>query len=293
MNAHKNARLVPHSQVVLMRRVVEDGQTLKSAAAAFGVCPKTAAKWVVRFRTEGIAGLRDRSSRPHKLRQPTPEYVIRRIETLRCQRWTGLRVATKLGISSTVSRTLRRFGLSRIKDIDPLLPPRRYERSRPGEMIHIDIKKLGRFKAPGHPITGWHTGMHRSGGAGWEYLHVCIDDCSRVAFSAVMPDQTVRSAIAFLQATVAYYQNLGITIECVMTDNGPCYTSRIFRISVPSSTSAISGPNPTPREPTARPSASYRPPSGNGLMRPPIRHSRNEATSFQPGFIYIIGTTSR
>ena len=202
----------------------------KAAAAAFGICPKTAAKWVARFRTESIAGLRYRSSRPHKLRQPAPEYFIRRIETLQRQRWTSQRIATELGIApSTVSRTLRRLGLSRIKDIDPLPPPRRYERSRPGEMIYIDIKKLGRFKTPGHRITEWHTGMHRSGGAGWEYLHVCIDDYSRVAFSAVMPDQTARSAIAFLQAAVAYYQNFGITIERAMTDNGPCYTSRIFR----------------------------------------------------------------
>ena len=161
MNAHKNARLTPYSRAVLVCRVVEDGQTPKAAAAAFGVCPKTAAKWVARFRTEGIAGLRDRSSRLHKLRPPAPKYVIHRIETLRRQRWTGQRIATELGISpSTVSRTLRRLGLSRIKDIDPLPPPRRYERSRSGEMVHINIKKLGRFKALGHRITGWHTGMH-------------------------------------------------------------------------------------------------------------------------------------
>ena len=148
---------------------------------------------------------------------------------MRHQRWTGQRIATEFGISpSTVNRTLRSLGLGRIKDISPLPPPRRYERSRLGEIIHIDIKQLRLFKAPGHRITGWHTGMHRSGGAGWEYLHVCINDHSRVAFSAVMPDQTARSAIAFLQAVVAYYQNFGITIERVMTDNGPCYTSSIF-----------------------------------------------------------------
>ena len=230
MNAHKNARLTPHSRAVLVRRVLEGGQTPKAAAAAFGVCPKTAAKWVARFRTEGIAGLRYRSSRPHKLRHPTPEYVIRRIEALRHQRCTGQRTATELGPSpSTVSRTLRLLRLSRIKDIEPLPPPNRYERSRPGEMFHIDIKKLGLFNTPGHRITGWHTGMHRSGGAGWEYLHVCIDDRSRVAFSAVMPDETARSAIAFLQAAIAYYQNFRITIERVMTDNGSCYISKIFR----------------------------------------------------------------
>ena len=149
------------------------------------------------------------------------------------------------------SCTLRRLKLSRIKDIGPLPPPCRYERSRPGEMIHIDIKKLGRFKAPGYRITGWHTGMHRSGGAGWEYLHVCIDDRSRVAFSAVMPDGTARSAIAFLQAAAAYYQKFGITIERIMMDNGSCYTSKVFR-DLCTDLTAISVPDSIPREPTKR-----------------------------------------
>ena len=167
MNTHKNARLTPHSPTVLVRRVLEDGQTPKAAAVAFGVCPKTAAKWVARFRTEGIASLRDRSSRPHKLRHPTPECVIRRIKALWRQQWTSQRTATELGISPlTVSRTLRRLRLSRIKDIEPLPPPCRYGRSKSSEMIYIDIKKLEHFNAPGHRITGWHTGMPRSGGVG-------------------------------------------------------------------------------------------------------------------------------
>ena len=157
-------------------------------------------------------------------------------------------------------------------------------------MIHIDIKKLGHCKTPGHRITGWHIGMHRSCGAGWEYLHVCIDDYSRVAFSAMMPEEIARSAVAFLQAAVAYYQNFRITMEHIMTGNGPCCTSKVFRNSVPSSASAIPVPNPTPREPTARPNASYRSPSGNGPIRPPIRPPRNDATRFQLGFIAIIGT---
>ena len=132
-------------------------------------------------------------------------------------------------------------------------------------MIHIDIKKLGRFKAPGHRITGWYTGMHRSGSAGWEYLHVCIDERSRVAFRAVMPDETARSAIAFLQAAVAYYQNFGITIERVMTDNGPYYTSKVFRNLCTDLNIPISAPDPTPREPTERLNDSYKPPQGMGL----------------------------
>ena len=202
----------------------------KAAAAAFGVCPKTTAKWVARFRTEGIAGLRDRSSRPHKLRQSAPKYIIRRIETLRRQRWTGQRIGPvdrHLSVHRQSHSPLPQA--EQDQGYRPPLPPCRYERNRPGEMIHIDIKKLGRFKAPGHRITGWHASMHRSSDAGWEDRDVCIDDRSRVAFSAVMPDETARSAIAFPQAAVAYYQNFGTTLERIMTDNGPCYTSKVFR----------------------------------------------------------------
>ncbi len=161
-------------------------------------------------------------SQPHKLHNPTSEYVVRQIEVLWHQRWTDQRATAELGISpSTVSRTLHRLGPSRIKDINPLPLPRRYGRSRPGEMIHIDIKKLKHFKVPRHRITGWHTGMHRSGGAGWEYLHVCIDNYSCVAFSTVMLDKNARSEIVFLQAAGACYQNFEITMERVMIDNGP------------------------------------------------------------------------
>jgi len=144
-------------------------------------------KWVAHFRAEGSQGLQDRSSRPHTLRQPTPAAVVRQIAALRRQRCTGAQIAAELGVSTaTVSRILRRLGLNRLSALEPAEPVRRYERAHPGELIHIDIKKLGRFDRPGHRVTGDRTGQSNSRGVGWEYLHVCIDDHSRVAFSQIM-----------------------------------------------------------------------------------------------------------
>ncbi|RWA58094.1 IS481 family transposase, partial [Mesorhizobium sp.] len=142
---------------------------------------------------------------------------------------TGKHIAHEVGVSpATVSRVLKRAGLSRLRDIEPAEPVRRYEREKPGEMIHIDIKKLGRFERVGHRITGDRVGQSNSRGVGWEFVHVCIDDASRVAFSQVLPDQRKESAIAFLKAAVAYYASLGIVVERVMTDNGSCYRSKAF-----------------------------------------------------------------
>jgi transcriptional regulator with XRE-family HTH domain len=163
--------------------VVEQGESPKAVATAFGLCVKTVHKWVARWRAEGAAGLRDRSSRPHRLRRPTPAAVAARVEDLRRRRWTGQAIAAELGISpATVSRILKRLGLSRLRDLEPVALVRRYERERPGELIHVDIKKLGRFEAIGHRITAdRRKGCSR--GAGWEFVHVCIDDASRIAFS--------------------------------------------------------------------------------------------------------------
>jgi len=148
---------------------------------------------------------------------------------LRRQRWTGKHIAMETGVSpATVSRALKRAGLSRLSDIEPAEPVRRYEREHPGEMIHIDIKKLGRFERVGHRITGDRKGQSNSRGIGWEFVHVCIDDASRVAFSQILPDEKKESAIAFLKAAVAFYASLGITVERVMTDNGSCYRSKAF-----------------------------------------------------------------
>jgi transposase InsO family protein len=187
-------------------------------------------KWVDRFKAEGLAGLQDRSSRPDRLRQPTPQAKVDQIEALRRQRMTGQAIAAQTGVSAaTVSRVLKRLGLNKLSALEPAEPVRRYERERPGELIHIDIKKLGKFNQVGHRITGDRTGQSNSRGVGWEFVHVCIDDASRIAFSQIKPDERKRSAVAFLKAAVAYYASLGVIVERVMTDNGSCYRSFAFR----------------------------------------------------------------
>jgi transposase InsO family protein len=230
MNVHKNARLTPHSRAELVRRILAESQTPMAVAAAMGVCVKTASKWLARFAAEGAAGLADRSSRPHRLYRPTPLATAARIEALRRQRYTGKQIAQETGVSpATVSRVLKRLGLSRIRDLEPAVPVIRYERTAPGEMIHLDIKKLGRFERIGHRITGDRTGQSNSRGIGWEFVHVAIDDASRIAFSLIMPDEKKESAVAFLKAALAYYQSLGVTVARVMTDNGSCYRAFDFR----------------------------------------------------------------
>jgi len=230
MNVHKNARLTAHSRGELVRRVLVEGQAPMAVATAMGVTAKTVRKWVERFASEGSDGLVERSSRPHRLYRPTPEATAEQIEGLRRRRWTGRQIARETGVSpATVSRVLKRLGLSRIKDLEPAAPVIRYERQHPGEMIHLDIKKLGRFDRVGHRITGDRAGQSNSRGIGWEFVHVAIDDASRIAFSLVMPDEKKESAIAFLKAALAYYASLGVKVARVMTDNGSCYRSFDFR----------------------------------------------------------------
>jgi transposase InsO family protein len=230
MNVHENARLTPRGREWIVRQV-ESGLTPKAVAEAVGVCPRTVHKWVKRYRLEGLAGLQDRPSRPHRLRQPTPAAVVAEIEWLRRRRRTGKQIAVQVGVSpATVSRVLRRLGLNKLSALEPAEPVRRYEREHPGELIHLDIKKLGRIGSIGHRITGRQTGVvNRHLGIGWEYVHVCIDDASRIAFVHVMADQRKESAVAFLEAAIAYYAKLGVRVERVMTDNGSCYRSKMFR----------------------------------------------------------------
>jgi transposase InsO family protein len=234
MDTHKNAPLTPKGREAMVRSVIEGGLSRAEAARQFNTTPKTVAKWVERFRAEGVQGLRDRSSRPLSLPSQTAPATCAAVEALRRQRHTGKQIAAEVGVSpATVSRVLRRLGLNRIRDLEPAEPMRRYERAAPGEMIHIDIKKLGRFEQIGHRITGDRTRQSsRRGngwGAGWEFVHVCIDDHSRIAFSQIKPDEKADSAVPFLEAAVAYYKSLGIKVERVMTDNGPCYKSFAFR----------------------------------------------------------------
>src|SRR3954449_3160976 len=228
MNVHKNARLTPRGRERIVRQV-ESGQTPEAVAKAAGVCPRTVRKWVDRYRAEGLPGLWGRSSRPHRLRRPTPAATIETIERLRRERWTGKQIAAEAGVSpATVSRVLHRLGLNKLSALEPE-PVRRYERENPGELIHLDIKKLGKIGSVGHRITGRRTGLvNRHLGIGWEFVHVCIDDASRIAFSRVMKDERKESAIVFLKAAIAYYASLGVKVERVMTDNGSCYLSRAF-----------------------------------------------------------------
>jgi transposase InsO family protein len=229
MDIHKNARLTPLGRERAVGLVL-GGQTPQAVSAAVGVSPRTVRKWVKRFEVEGLAGLTDRSSRPHRLYRPTPQAMVDRIEGLRRQRLTGKAIATATGVSAaTVSRVLKRLGLSRLNALEPAEPVRRYQRERPGELLHLDIKKLGRFNTPGHRVRGQRSQQWRNRRAGWEFVHVAIDDASRVAFSRVMQTERQHCAVAFLKAAVTYYASLGIAIERVMTDNGACYRSHAFQ----------------------------------------------------------------
>jgi len=227
MKIHKNARLTPKGRLELARSVLQGSATLVQAADRFGISTRTAAKWVSRFKAEGETGLVDRSSRPQRLRAVTPVRIVRRIEQLRRQRMTIVRIASQVGVSrSTVGRVLAKAGLSKLSDLDPEEPVVRYERERPGELLHIDTKKLGRIVRTGHRATGDRRDRVR--GAGWETVFIAIDDHSRVAFAELAADETIESAVSFLKAAVAYYERLGVQISAVMTDNGSAFISRAF-----------------------------------------------------------------
>jgi transposase InsO family protein len=234
MNVHQNAPLTPRGREAMVRAVVDHGLTRTEVARRFNTSAKTVTKWVRRFRTEGRTGLRDRSSRPLSSPSQTPFAPCDAVEALRRQRQTQAAIAKELGLSqATVSRILKRRGLSLLSAIEPHEPRPRYERREPGEIMHIDIKRLGRFNAVGHRITGNRAGQsnQRSAGTapGWEFVHVALDDHSRIAFSQVLPDEKQASAVAFLKAAVSHYHRLGVNVVRVMTDNGACYKSRAFR----------------------------------------------------------------
>jgi len=233
MNTHNNARLTPKGREDMVRSVVDHGLSKAAAARRFNTTPKTVANWVARFRAEGVVGLRDRSSKPLSSPSQIPPATADAVEDLRRQRRTQEHIAGELGISkATVSRILARRGLSLLSALEPQEPRPRYEREKPGEIIHIDIKKLGRFNAVGHRITGDRRGQSnarsRGEGPGWEFAYVAVDDHSRIATAAIFPDEKKNSAVAFLRSAVAYYRSLGVTVDRVMTDNGSCYKSFAF-----------------------------------------------------------------
>lgn len=233
MNTHKNARLTPKGREDMVCAVVDRGLSKAEAARQFNTTDKTVAKWVARFRTLGVDGLRDRSSAPLSSPSQTSLATCDAVEALRRQRRTQYHIASQTGLSkATVSRILKRRGLSLLSSLEPAAPRPRYERETPGEIIHIDIKKLGKFNRTGHRITGdrhAQSNQRRNGTApGWEFAHVAIDGHSRVARIDIFPNEKKESAIAFLKATVAYYRSLGVKVTRVMTDNGSCYISKAF-----------------------------------------------------------------
>ena len=225
MNTHKNARLSFEGRKLLIERIETIG--LVPAASAAGTSPRTARTWYARYKHEGLAGLMDRSSRPHKTRSAVDGETRQRIEQLRRSRMPMRRIAELVHLSvATVSRVLARLGLSSLGAIAPKQPVVRYEREAPGELLHMDTKKLARIVRPGHRVTG--DLRDTVVGAGWEVAHVAIDDHSRVGFVQMYADETKLSAVAFLGAAVAHYAALGVRIKRLITDNGSAYRSRLF-----------------------------------------------------------------
>jgi transposase InsO family protein len=213
----------------MARSVIEGGSSKAAAARAFHATPKTVAKWVARFRAEGVAGLQDRSSRPRSSPSQTGPAACERVEALRRQRYTGEQIAAEVGVSAaTVSRILKRLGLNRLAALEPAEPIRRYERAAPGEIVHIDIKKLGKFNRIGHRITGGRIGQSKSRRVGWEYVHLAIDDHSRLAYSEILPDEKRTSCLRFLFNALRFFRGFGVRVERIMTDNGSSFRSHRY-----------------------------------------------------------------
>lgn len=223
MKLHGNARTTPKSRLSLVRRI-ERGVSIRAAANAVGVSRGTAHKWLTRYRAEGVAGLQDRSSAPHRQPHKTPARVVRRIEALRRKRLSGEAIAERTGVPrSTVSMILRRLGLGRLRDLEPKRPALRYEWPRPGDLLHIDTKPLSRFERPGHR-TRRRGELPVSKGAGYDYVHVCVDDHSRVAYVEVLPTQKGEDCAGFLDRAVRWLKGRDVQVRRVMTDNAKAYT---------------------------------------------------------------------
>ncbi len=230
MKLHGNARTCLHGRRLIVERVSAQGWTLARAAEAAGVSVRTVSKWLARFRAEGADGLLDRSSAPSLVPGRTAEERVELIAALRRLRMTGAEIAETLAMPlSTVSAVLTRIGLGRLSRLEPPEPANRYERKRPGELLHIDVKKLGRIGRPGHRVNG--DRRTRSRGIGWEYVHVCVDDATRIAYVEVLEDEKAVTAAGFLRRAVAHYRAHGIRVERVMTDNGSCYRGIVHALA--------------------------------------------------------------
>lgn len=231
MKLHANARTCPNSRRLLVERIAA-GWSLAEAAEAAGVSDRTAAKWRARWRAEGEVGLLDRSSAPRRVPHRTPGLRVEAIVALRRLRMTAAEIAELLSMAlSTVSAVLQRVGLGKLSRLDPPEPPNRYEHARPGGLLHLDIKKLGRILSPGHRVVGHRrsqqkVGPKRLGAAGWEFVHVCVDDATRLAYAEVLSDERGETAAGFLRRAVAWLKSMGITPRRVLSDNGACYRAR-------------------------------------------------------------------
>jgi transposase InsO family protein len=241
MRCHANARLSPIGRGLLVDRVERERWPVRRAAEAAGVSERTACKWLARWRAEGAAGLVDRSSAPRRVANRTDHRTVQLIAALRRLRFTGPEIAEVLGRPlSTVSAILAREGMGRLGRIG-LAPAQRYERACPGELIHVDVKKLGRILVPGHRVTGnrrqggrrttYTPDGRRIGDAGWEFVHVAVDDATRLAYAEVLGDEKASTAAGFLRRAIAFYARHGITVQRVLTDNGSAYRSTIHAVA--------------------------------------------------------------
>ena len=225
MDSHKNARTTALSRAEIARRV-DTGIPMAEVARAFGVCDRTVRKWVDRAHLTTLP-LEDGSCRPRSSPTAISAGTIVEIERLRRRRLTGAEIADIVGISpATVSRTLQMLGLNKLSAIDAPVVVQRYEWARPGQLVHVDVKKLGRIARIGHRITGDRRGQVR--GIGWEYAHVCIDDCSRLAYAEVLPDERGTTIAAFMRRALAWFRTRGVLVQRVLSDNGSGYVSRVF-----------------------------------------------------------------
>ena len=228
MNIHKNARTTPQSRALLVHRVVQEHWPVSAVAIAFGVSQRTVYKWLARSRAEGLPGLVDRCSRAHRRPHALAPAWISLIRLLRQAKLVASEIAARVPVPrSTVSAVLARLGLGRLRYLNPAPPVQRYEWSRPGQLVHVDTKKLGRIVRPSHRVTG--NRRDTVSGAGWEYAHVAIDDCSRYAYVEILPDEKRYTTTAFWLRAVRDFRRRGIRVQRVLTDNGSAYRSRPFR----------------------------------------------------------------
>jgi transposase InsO family protein len=227
MGQHGSARLSVHSRLTIARRVIEEGWTVVAAARAADVSRQTASKWVGRFLAEGPDGLRDRSTRPHTIPRRVAEALVAKIVELRLLRMGPHRIGWTLEVArSTVYAVLRRLGLSHLRTLEPRPEVRRYEWAAPGDLVHLDTKKLGRIAGVGKRFG---SPSRRNRGIGWNHAHVAIDDHSRLAYAEELPDEHPATTVAFVQRALAFYGAHGIKVHRILTDNGGCYRSRMFR----------------------------------------------------------------